>query len=235
MKPESRRYHLVYKRVMMMDAKDSAISRQGADTSYLEYVFKSHDLTDISKMDTSIIINLRYADTNNFLKKNFYDGLSRAYFNCETAIRICNAQTFLKEENPNYSLVIFDASRPQHLQQMMWDSLQMHPGIKLKYLASPLETSLHNYGCAVDAGIYDAGSGKMLNMGSDFDFFGGVSQPKHEEFFLKTGDLTKDMIANRELLRKVMKKAGLNPITSEWWHFSSYKRPEAAAKFPLIR
>lgn len=205
------------------------------DTSYIEYIMKNYDLVNIKSLDSSIQVDLRYADTNNFLKRDFYDGLHNAYFNCETALRVCAAQYYLKQINPNLSIVILDASRPQHIQQMMWDSLNVLPDKKPFYLAPPEETSLHNYGAAIDASIIDLTTGNMLDMGTRFDHFGVLSEPIYEEKFLKMGLLTQQAYENRLLLRKVMQRAKLNPITSEWWHFSICNKEEAAKRFALIK
>jgi D-alanyl-D-alanine dipeptidase len=229
--------HIVYAVVDPIDS--SKIKAQTVvvdkDTSYIEYVFKSYDLVDIKSLDSTIVVDLRYSDTNNFLKRNIYDGLRRAYFNCETALKICAAQHYLKQVDSTLSLVILDASRPQHIQQLMWDSLKMHPDKKPFYLAPPEETSLHNYGCAVDVTIIDTKTGSLLDMGTDFDFFGNLSEPIYELYFLKKGTLSQIAYNNRRLLRRVMLRAKLNPITSEWWHFSICKKDEAVAKFRLIK
>ncbi|MDP3558125.1 MAG: M15 family metallopeptidase [Bacteroidota bacterium] len=209
--------------------------KTNADTSYLEYVFKEYDLIDIQSLDTSIKVDLKYASTDNFLKLNIYDGLRKAYFPCDVAIRICNAQFYLKQLYPNYSLIIFDASRPLHVQQMMWDSLDMPPNIKYAYLSPPFAISLHNYGCALDVSIIDNSTHKLLEMGSEFDFFGKLSQPVYEWQFLKSGELTQEAFENRKLLRKVMQNAKFFPITSEWWHFNYCNKEFAAAKYKLIK
>lgn len=203
--------------------------------SYLDSVFKDYGLVDIASLDPSIKTDLRYAGTNNFLKRDFYDGLGKAYFNCETARRLCSAQQYLKEVNNNLSLIILDASRPQHIQQLMWDSLDMPPDVKFNYLSPPYKKSLHNYGCAVDVSIVDLTSGKLLDMGSAYDFFGKVSEPVYEQKFLKSGELSKAAYENRRLLRKVMKLAKFNGIRSEWWHFGICSKAEAMAEFKLIK
>lgn len=210
-------------------------SSQIADTSYIEYVFRNYDLVNIKTLDSSIQVDLRYSGTNNFLKYNLYDGLRNAYFNCETAVRVAGAQYLLKQINPDYSLMILDAARPQHIQQMMWDSLKMHPDVKQFYLSKPEETSLHNYGGAVDVTIVNLKTGKLLDMGTDYDFFGKLSEPIYEKKFLASGELSETAYKNRLLLREVMQRAGLNPITSEWWHFSICKKEEAASRFRLIK
>lgn len=205
------------------------------DTSYLEHLFKGYDLIDVQSLDSSIKVDLKYASTDNFLKLNVYDGLRKAYFPCEVAIRIYNAQYYLKQINPNYSLIIFDAARPLHVQQMMWDSLDMPPDIKYAYLSPPFSISLHNYGCAVDLSIIDLKTNKLLEMGTDFDHFGKLSQPVYEWQYLKTGELTQEAFENRKLLRKVMQLANFFPITSEWWHFNFCNKEFAAVKFKLIQ
>ena len=204
-----------------------------ADTSYLEHVFEHYDLTNIHELDSSIMVRLRYADTANFLHANFYDGLRKAYMTCDLAIRLCNAQYFLKRYDPSLSLKILDASRPLHIQQVMWDSLNLLPEEKKKYLSPPENISLHNYGCAVDVTIAGP-DGNALDMGTGFDVFDSLSQPKFEELFRRQGRLSDIVLYNRRLLRHVMTAAGLRSISTEWWHFSLCTKPVAAARFPVI-
>lgn len=211
------------------------LTQVSADTSYLEYVFRGYELTNVRDLDSTILVDLRYAGTNNFLKRNFYDGLRRAWFPCEVATRLCNAQYFLKQLFPHYSLVILDAARPLHIQQMMWDGLEMPPDRKFNYLTPPYEISLHNYGCAVDLTIIDHSQNKLIDMGTDFDTFEKLSQPMYEGIFLKSGELSQEAFDNRRLLRFVMKRAGFNSIPSEWWHFGYGSKDMVAAKFKLIK
>ena len=236
-RPKNRTYHLHKNTVYIIeDKKEPEIKKSPqVDTSYLEILLKGYNLVNIKNLDSTIQVNLRYSDTSNFLKRNLYDGLKNAYFNCETALRICAAQYYLKQINPNLSLLILDASRPQHIQQMMWDSLKLHPDKKQFYLSKPEETSLHNYGGAIDVTIINTNTNKILDMGTDFDFFGNLSEPIYEKKYLKSGELSQEAYANRLLLRKVMQRAKLNPITSEWWHFSICKKEEAGKRFVLIK
>jgi D-alanyl-D-alanine dipeptidase len=111
----------------------------------------------------------------------------------------------------------------------------MHPDKKLFYLSKPDETSLHNYGCAVDLTIINTVNDSLLDMGTDFDFFGNLSEPIYEKHFLKTGELSRQAYNNRVLLRTIMQRAKLNPITSEWWHFSICKKHDAVARYTLIK
>jgi D-alanyl-D-alanine dipeptidase len=61
-----------------------------------------------------------------------------------------------------------------------------------------------------------------------------LSQPKKENYFLQNGKLSKDAYFNRLLLRKIMLKAGFTSITSEWWHFNSTNKTNAANRYELI-
>jgi zinc D-Ala-D-Ala dipeptidase len=228
------RKHFVY---VIADTSDKlpVLPPLPRDTSYLESIFSKYKLVNIAELDSSILVHLKYADPNNILQTDFYDGLRNAYFTCPLALRLCNAQYFLNQIDSSLSLMVLDAARPLHIQKMMWDSVNIRTDIKNSYLAPPEATSLHNYGCAVDVTIADAKSGQMLDMGTDYDYFSRLSRPDCEKEFLKSGLLTAEAQRNRRLLRWVMKRAGLKGITSEWWHFSLYTREEAASKFPLIQ
>jgi D-alanyl-D-alanine dipeptidase len=237
--PEKNVHHLVLKTVYEIAENPDSSSVQklfvNTDTSYIEYIFKGYDLVDIKTLDSTIVVDLQYSDTGNFIGRNFYDGLKKAYFTCDMAIKLCAAQYYLKQRDTSLSLVIFDATRPQHLQQMMWDSLKMEPVQKMNYLSNPEMTSMHNYGCAVDLSIINTTTDSLLDMGTGFDAFQKLSQPFYEIGFLRSGQLSQEAYLNRLLLRKVMKDAGLNPITSEWWHFSLCTREEAVKRYALIK
>jgi len=203
--------------------------------SYLDSVLRSYDLVDIQSIDSTIRVGLRYASANNFLGMDFYDGLQTAFFNCETAIKLSNAQYYLKQKFPNYSLIVLDAARPKHIQQLMWDSLHMPPNEKYNYLTPPWEHSMHNLGCAADVSIIDLSTNTQLDMGTNFDAFDKLSEPIYERAFVESGELSKEAWQNRVLLRRCMLKARFICISSEWWHFSSCDKPTGLAKYKLIK
>lgn len=228
--------HKVYVIDTQSDSVNMATKRTPvfADTSYLESIFRNNNLVNIHDLDSTILVKLSYSDTNNFLHINLYDGLRKAYLHCEAAIKLANAQAFLKKMHPNYSLVVFDATRPLHIQKTMWDSLKLPDLKKYQYLSPPSEPSLHNYGCAVDVSIVDTEADSLLDMGTEHDTFSKLAEPAMEKYFLKSGELSPEVFANRLLLRKVMQRAGYNPITTEWWHFSICTKPEAVKRFQLV-
>lgn len=77
-------------------------------------------------------------------------------------------------------------------------------------------------------------NGKPLDMGTDFDYFGNLAQPRLENENLRKGLLTKVQIKNRQLLRKVMQEAGFQMTSSEWWHFNFCSLKAARKKFKII-
>ncbi len=201
--------------------------------SPLEKYYTSKGLVDINLLDTSINVILAYSTSQNFLNKPLYNGLKKCYLPCEVAIKLCNAHYYLKQHNTLYNIVVFDATRPLSIQKQMWDEFEMPFKEKINYLAYPSSISLHNYGAAVDVGIIDNDS-MLLDMGTVFDSFEKLSQPKFENQFYKQGLLTKEALNNRLLLRSIMLKAGFTSITSEWWHFNATNKTTAALKYELI-
>ncbi len=208
-------------------------NRKIIDTSALEHLLIQKNLININSLDSNIRVVLHYSTANNFLNKPLYNGLTNCYLPCEVALKLCNAQYYLKSQFSNYNIIVFDAVRPLKIQQQMWKELDMPLKQKIKYLANPNELSLHNYGAAVDVGII-GNNDLLLDMGTPFDFFGELSEPKKELIHIENGSLSKQAQGNRLLLRTVMLKAGFRMITSEWWHFNSDTKASAATKYQLI-
>lgn len=204
------------------------------DSSEYEKQFVQCGLVYIAEMDSNIRVVLMYNSDKNFLGRSFYKGLNQCYLTCEAAIKLNNAQKLLKQQFPFYNLIVFDATRPAHLQKMMWDSLKIHPAEKYDYLARPDELSLHNYGSAVDVSIINENA-VLLDMGTPYDYFGDLARPSLEKEMYLKGKLSKSALCNRLLLRKIMSEAGFYPITSEWWHFNACNKAYATINHLLIQ
>ena len=199
----------------------------------LEQSLIDKGLVNVQSVDSTILVDLRYSTTNNFVGVDVYGALDNAYLQAEPARRLAQANAYLKEREPDYTLYIFDAVRPRRVQQILWDTLDYPEKEKPKYVANPQEGSIHNYGAAVDLTIADA-SGSPLDMGTGFDYFGVLAYPTKEEEMLAQGKLTSEQIANRQLLRTVMTRAGFTPIKTEWWHFNAFSRKEADQKYGIV-
>mgnify|MGYP002621892960 CR=1 FL=1 len=201
--------------------------------SPLEQLMMDSGCVPLSRFDRGIKVMLKYASSDNFTGINLYKGLTVAYFPEEVAKAIAQAQKYLKADYPYYSLVIYDATRPLHIQKILWDSLKVADSLKSLYVTRPEKISMHNFGAAVDIGIVNA-DGMAIDMGTEYDFFGEAGYTRNEEMLVKSGKMTYRQKANRELLRSVMKRAGFTPIETEWWHFNYGTRIEAEKRFKLI-
>ena len=93
------------------------------------------------------------------------------------------------------------------------------------YIAS---RSSHSRGSTVDLTLFDMSTGKEVDMGSPFDFFGEVSHPDYR-------GITEEQYENRMTLRNLMLRNGFEPIDCEWWHFTLKKEPypETYFEFPV--
>lgn len=214
-----------------------ANAQQAAPLPEIEKKILAKGLVDVQQTDPTIKVELKYATTDNFMKKKVYKDLTRAYLQKETAQKLAKAHTYLKEVKPGYRFLVYDAVRPNSVQYDLWNTLDemgIPPQDKPKYVADPTKGSNHNFGCAVDLTVVDE-NGKPLDMGTPFDFFGPLAYPRMEQEMLRTGKLTKKQIANRELLRNAMKKAGFIANTTEWWHFDSMSKAQARARYGMIK
>ncbi|MDR1122161.1 MAG: M15 family metallopeptidase [Dysgonamonadaceae bacterium] len=199
----------------------------------MEKRLASLGLVDIQSIDTTILVELKYATTDNFTGKILYNDLKKAYLQPDVANMLAAAQTYLKKEFPHLSLLVYDAARPLSVQQEMYECVK--GTLKHRYVAPPEKTGLHNYGAAVDLTVIDIHSGTLLDMGTPFDFFGRKAGISEESALIQEGQLTQQQVNNRKLLRNVMRKAGFQTIRGEWWHFNACSLQRAKEKYELIR
>jgi len=188
-------------------------------------------LVNVQDMDPAIQVSLAYATPNNFLDTAIYGDLKQAFLLLEAAAMLSMAQDELSRRQPGYRLLVYDAARPIRVQRAMWDQVQGTP--QARYVANPAQGSLHNYGAAVDLTIADA-NGNPLDMGTPFDHFSELSQPRHEERYRKAGKLSKTQLSNRKLLREVMKYGGFQGIPNEWWHFNAFSIKQVRENYNVI-
>jgi D-alanyl-D-alanine dipeptidase len=201
------------------------------DTAEIERQMKNRGLVNVRALDTTIIYNLKYSGIDNYMYQDMYNGLCNCYLTKEAAQKLVAAQKLLRKKRPQFSIVALDCARPRSVQRKMWEHVKGKP--EQKYVAAPGAGSVHNYGCAVDATIADS-SGAEIDMGTPFDFFGDLAQPRYEEKFLKEGKLSLSQIENRKLLREVMRGAGFLSINTEWWHFNAFPKNEVKARFSVV-
>jgi D-alanyl-D-alanine dipeptidase len=188
-----------------------------------EKTLQKAGLINLFSIDSDIVVSLRYASTNNFLKTNFYHSFNGCYLHLETAKKLKQAQKYIQMSHSGCRLIIFDATRPCSIQQYMWDSSKLSLQDKRKFLANPQKHSLHSFGLAVDCSIVDK-TGKEIDMGTEVDFAGEKAYPSLENVLLQKNILTQKQIDNRKILRWAMLKAQFYSNPFEWWHFNTCSR-----------
>lgn len=195
---------------------------------------KEVDLVSINQTNPEIFVNLAYASSDNFMHEVLYLKWKEAYLQKPVALMLNKAQDRLTSLKPGLHLLVYDAARPLSVQRYMWNALDSIPvKERVKFVSSPGSKSLHNLGCAVDLTLCDD-KGIPLDMGAGFDDMRLIAYPMHEAKYLAEGTLTKDQLANRTLLRSVMRYAGFTGIPTEWWHFNAYSKKEALERFQVI-
>ncbi|GJM24304.1 MAG: hypothetical protein DHS20C16_07190 [Phycisphaerae bacterium] len=162
-------------------------------------------LVPVADVASGIVLDLRYATTNNFTGEQLYPE-AICLLRPSVADRLARVQESLRERG--LGLKIFDGYRPLSVQKKMW-ALVPDP----KYVADPKDGSRHNRGCAVDVTLVDA-DGNELEMPTGYDDF---TEAAHQDY--KGG--TPSARRNRNLLRQAMESAGFVALPSEWWHFDA--------------
>lgn len=163
---------------------------------------------DLAQLDSSILLDIRYATPNNFTKVQIYD-CPACLLRPEVARALVQASKSLKKRG--LRLKMFDCYRPRPYQQRLWDKVP-----DPDYVTPPAKGSMHSRGAAVDLTIVDARGG-ALDMGTPYDFFG----PEAHTDYTK---LPQKVLDNRRLLRETLEAAGFKGIRTEWWHFSWQKK-----------
>lgn len=205
-----------------------------AQESSIDELMKSYNMVDITTLDSSILVELKYSTTDNFVGVDMYGDLERAYLEREFAQKVVLAQSILKREHPNLTLLIYDAARPISAQRAMRRCVE---GSALEsFVADGTRGGRHNYGVAVDLTIATE-DGTPLDMGAEFDEFSEASSVKgspdtsdkssrtidvyrgYITELANRGIITYEAARNRILLIEVMCEAGLYPYRKEWWHY----------------
>lgn len=203
-------------------------------------IMDSSGFVILSDFVPSAVQEIRYHSTYNFIGERI-DGYEEpiALITKEAARALKSAAGELMVQG--YRLKIFDAYRPatavKHF--VLWGiedtDIRMkpyfYPGLEKQELFSKgyiAKQSSHSRGSAVDLTLLDMATGKELDMGSPFDFFGEISHPDFK-------GITDEQYENRMLLQSVMLRNGFAPLECEWWHFmlADEPYPDTYFSFPV--
>ena len=193
------------------------------------------------------ILEIRYFSTYNFVGERI-DG-----YLAPTALLTRAAADSLRAVSDDlmrrgYRIKIFDAYRPQmavdhfvrwaadlkdaRMKSCFYPDLRKNVLFKQGYIA---EKSGHTRGSTVDLTLFDMATGKEVDMGGTFDWFGPESHPDFcgdpdtgvydAKAGRKRGGITETQFRNRLILREVMLRHGFKPLAEEWWHFTLKNEP----------
>ncbi|HYL86425.1 MAG TPA: M15 family metallopeptidase [Candidatus Angelobacter sp.] len=168
--------------------------------------FRVTDLVELSRLDPSIHLDIRYATANDFLGTPVYSQ-ARAFLQRPAAEALLRVQQKLKPLG--YGLLIHDAYRPWYVTKIFWEATPPEGKI---FVADPAQGSRHNRGCAVDLTLYDLASGKPIEMPGTYDEMSPRSFPDYPGG-------TSLQRWHRDLLRRAMESEGFTVYEAEWWHF----------------
>ena len=188
------------------DVEELRVEALGASPPLEEGVLRESELVDLTSLDPTIRLDIRYATTNNFMNAVFYEA-SRAFLQRPGALAVARAHRALAPYG--YGLLIHDGYRPWYVTKMFWDATPTH---QREFVANPANGSRHNRGGAVDLSLYDLLTGEPVEMPGSYDEF---SQRSYSDY---PGG-TERQRWHRDLLRQVMEAEGFTVNSGEWWHF----------------
>ncbi len=132
-------------------------------------------------------------------------GLGIKIFDCyRPAKAVAFFQDWAKKAENNFELK--EIYYPEYTREQLFE---------LGYIA---KQSSHSKGSAVDLTLFDLETGKDLDMGTHFDYFGELS---HTDNLGVTAAQRK----NRYVLKGLMEGRGFKNFSQEWWHYSLKPEP----------
>ena len=163
------------------------------------------ELVELKKVIPEIVLDIRYATTNNFTAAKIYN-LARAYTRKPVAEALRKARADFNKLG--YGIKIYDAYRPYSATVKFYELMKGDT----TYVANPYKGSRHNRGCALDMTIIDLKTKQELKMPTEYDAMQKESWPS-----TPVSDPT--IRKNRDTLISVMEKNGFKVYATEWWHF----------------
>ena len=208
----------------------------------------------INDIDPSIIINLKYFSTDNFIGRRVpHYKANKGIMTKEAAKALSKAQK--KFIAKGYTIVIYDSYRPdssvKYFVEWMNDANDTirkkfhYPYIKEKkdmvdiYIAS---RSGHSQGSTVDISLIELGKELLTESVYEERIFNGKIYPFNNDNTIDCGtsfdlmdpaswadnntlNFSEEQKNNRKLIRDIMESVGFKILPEEWWHFTLENQP----------
>ena len=189
----------------------------------------SSGFVNLSEVVPDIIMEVRYHSTYNFVGERI-DGyeVPCVLMTREAAAALKAVSDDLKAKG--YRLKVYDAYRPQMAVDHFMRWAENNDTSMKKYFYPKIakdriipegyvdRKSGHSRGSTIDLTLFDMKTGKEVDMGGTFDYFGELSHPDYKK-------ITKSQYKNRMILRDAMIKYGFKPLATVWWHFTLKDEP----------
>ena len=208
--------------------------------NYTDETHNSSDFIVLTDYIPHIMQEIRYHSTYNFIGDRI-DGyehpLPLLTKEAARALKAASNEAYVQ----GYRLKVYDAYRPvcavKHF--VLWgiedQDIRMksyfYPELEKEELFSKgyiAKESSHSRGSTVDLTFFNMETGKDVDMGSPFDYFGEESHPDYK-------GITEEQYENRMILQRLMVRQGFEPFEMEWWHFTLKNEPypNTYFEFPL--
>lgn len=167
-------------------------------------------LVDVGELDSTLMIDPRYATDNNFTGAPLpgYAG-QQIFLRREVADPLLQAQAALAQQG--LGLKLFDGYRPVRATLGMVDWTERVGRTDLLDDGYIARLSRHNLGVAIDLTVVTLDTGQELDMGTPYDTFDEAAH---------TANASGEVLGNRMLLKSVLENAGFENYQKEWWHYS---------------
>ena len=164
----------------------------------------NQELLELKKEIPGLVLDIRYASTNNFMKLAVYKQ-ARAFARRPVVMQLKKVQASLAKKG--YALKIYDAYRPYTATKMLFQKAS-----NKNFVANPRQGSRHNRGCALDLTLISLKTGREVAMPTPYDSFSPMAAANYQA-------LPAAVLKNRNLLIQVMEAHGFRVLSNEWWHF----------------
>src|SRR5437588_3343950 len=171
-----------------------------------EGTFRAPDLVELTELDKTIKLDIRYATPNNFTGRPVYTE-ARAFLQRPAAEALLRVVRALRKQG--YGVAVFDGYRPWFVTKLFWD---LTPADKKQFVADPSKGSRHNRGCAVDLTLYDLKTDREVSMPGEYD---EMTERSHISYAGGTAEQRR----LRDTLRAAIEADGSSVYEPEWWHY----------------
>ena len=168
--------------------------------------FRSVELVELTKLDPTIKLDIRYATTNNFLSTPVYTRAA-AYLQRPAAEALVRVHRALASQG--YGLLIHDAYRPWWVTKVFWEATPLKlQGVRRRSGA----------GLATQSWLRRRSDAlRLAHWQSGVD-----AERLRRDVAARVSGLRRRHAAereHRELLRRAMEREGFTVYETEWWHF----------------